>query len=120
ANALPDRGKRPQTASSTKISSSNSSQRKARPFRRNLTFSRRFCGALASNGYLAAGKLTNRPSASSKQTRRPSTPQRVAAVSVFVWTLISISFPHLPARDAELVHQFQLAPEFGAGDFTSQ
>jgi len=45
-------------------------QRKARPFNRSVTFSRRFCGALPSSGYLAAGKLKSRPSASSRQTRR--------------------------------------------------
>lgn len=76
------RGKRPQAASSTQMSSSNSSQRNARPFSRSKTFSRRFCGTDASSGYLVAGKLTTRSSASSRHTRRPSIQQRVAAVSV--------------------------------------
>lgn len=78
ANACIERGKRPRTASSTQMSSSSSSQRRAKPCNRSLAFSSWPCGASASNGYFVAGKLTSRWSASSSQMRRPSTQQRRA------------------------------------------
>jgi hypothetical protein len=73
------RGNRPCTASSTQISSSSSSQRSARPFKRRMALSNWACGAFAKSGYFVAGKLTSRWSASSIQMRRPSTQQRTAA-----------------------------------------
>lgn len=108
------RGKRPQTASSTQMSSSSSSQRKARPWRRSWTFSSRSCGALASRGYLVAGKLTHRPSVSSRQIRRASTQHRPAAVSVVGSTTmhLNISFQEFLAM---FVHEFFNADQFGLG-----
>jgi hypothetical protein len=76
------RGNRPATASSTQISSSSSSQRRALPCTRSFTFSRNCWGAPDKSGYLAAGKLTTRSSESSKHTRRPSTHARKAFVSL--------------------------------------
>ena len=75
------RGNRPCTASSTQISSSSSSQRSARPFKRRIAFSNWSCRAFVRSGYFVAGKLTNRWSASSSQMRRPSTQQRTAATA---------------------------------------
>src|ERR1035437_3048737 len=111
------RGKCPHTASSTQMSSSSSSQRKARPLSRSLTFSSRFCGALASNGYLVAGKLTNRPSASSRHTRRASTQQRAATVSVVgsMTMPLNISFQQFLAM---LFHQLFNAAKLGGGKTT--
>ncbi len=71
-------GNRPWTASSTQMSSSNSSQRRARPWRRSCNFSKLVWLAEARSGYLAAGKLTRRWSVSSRHTRRPSIQQRTA------------------------------------------
>jgi hypothetical protein len=81
-SVLRGRGNRPCTASSTQMSSSSSSQRSARPCKRSWTFSSRFCGALASRGYLEAGKLVCRWSESSSQTRWPSIQQRRATASL--------------------------------------
>lgn len=53
----------------------------ARPWTRRVALSNSSCGASARRGYLAAGKLTRRWSASSTQTRRPSIQQRRAVVS---------------------------------------
>jgi len=85
------------------MSSSSSSQRKARPPKRSVTFLRSFCGALASNGYFEAGKPTNLPSASSRQTCRASIQQRTAAVSV----MVSVAMPfNIPLEWADLQHRW--------------
>jgi hypothetical protein len=61
---------------------------------------------------LAAGKLTQRPSASSRQIRRVSTQQRLATVSVVGSTTmrLNISFQQFLAM---LVHELFNADEFG-------
>ena len=98
------RGKRPCTASSTQISSSSSSQRRARPCNRSSTFSSWACGALASRGYFVAGKLTIRWSKRSKQIRRPSIQHRRAAAA-FARSVSMVANIRLDQGMAMLFHE---------------
>jgi len=76
---------RPQTASSTQMSSSNSSQRKARPFNRSVTFSRRFCGALPEQRIFGGGK-------NSKAARRRVPDRRGGFPPNNAWRRFPLSF----------------------------
>ena len=123
-------GNRPWTTSFTQISSSKSSQRKAKPCTRSATFSNNACGAPVSKGNFAAGKLNSRWSANSSQTRRPSTQQRRAGtgdgsllsmepnISVYQGLAMlvhkSLDVGHLDGSKAVVTGQrHRLQPEFG-------
>ena len=76
--------------------------------------------------------LRNRPDYSALFSTRPNNPYAERGIrgistretgnvkSASRFTFHASRFPHLSAGDAELVHQFQFAPEFGAGDFAPQ
>ena len=65
--------------------------------------------------------LKNHPVNSALSITRHSVPYAELGIrDIFIPRGGDRLFPDLPARDAELIEQFQLPPELGAGDFAAQ